>query len=81
MPDEYEQSVGTLQSQFSDDQICVILSCSNRNAANRAILNSLIDKLNCKEDMLDLCDQLEKISKSQDLTSIIAEIKSGILPG
>ena len=79
MPDEYEQSVGKLQSLISDDQLFVILSCSNCNKANKMILNCLIEKLNCKEDLLDLCDQLEKISNSHDLMIIITELKSGTL--
>jgi len=79
MPNEYEQSVGKLQSQISDDKLFVILNCSNCNVANKMILNCLIEKLVCKEDLLDLCDQLEKISNSQDLMAIIAELKSGTL--
>ena len=78
MPAEYEQSVGKLQNHISDEQIWIILSCSNCNVANKMMLNCLIEKLKCKEDLLDLCDQLEKISNSSDLMVLITEIKSGI---
>ncbi|XP_065904252.1 uncharacterized protein [Dysidea avara] len=80
MPDDYEQSVGKLQSSFSDDQICDILTCtSNWQAANNKILNYLIEKLSCKEDLLDFCDQLEKIATSDALMVIIKDLKTGVV--
>jgi len=79
MPDDYEQSVGKLQNHISDDQICDILTCtSNWQAGNNKILNCLIEKLTCKEDLLDFCDQLEKITTSNDLIVIIEELKTGL---
>ena len=78
MPDDYEQSVGKLQSSFSDEQICNILSSSNCKVANNKILNCLIEKLSSKEDLLDLCVQLEKITASHDLLSIMEDIKSSM---
>ena len=77
MPDEYEQSIGKLQNHISDEQICDILCSSNCKVANNKILNCLVEKLNCKEDLLDLCDQLEKVSASNDLLVIIQELKTG----
>ena len=78
MPDDYEQSIGKLQSHISDDQICIILSCSNFKVANKRILNYFIAKLKCKEDLLDLCDQLEKIATSHDLMVIVRDIRTGL---
>ena len=78
MPDDYEQSIGKLQNHFSDEQICDILCSSNCKVANNKILNCLVEKLKCKEDLLDLCDQLEKITASHDLLAIIVDIKSGM---
>ena len=78
MSDDYEQSVGKLQSHISDDQICDILCSSNCRIANNKILNCLIGKLSNKEDLLDLCDQLEKITTSHDLMVIIKDMKSGM---
>ena len=56
MPDNYEQSVGKLQNYISDDQICMILSSSNSTTANKIILDCLIERMNCRGDLLDLCD-------------------------
>ena len=78
MPDDYEQSIGKLQKHMSDDEICDILCSSNCRIANKKILNCLIEKLKCKEDLLDLCDQLEKIATSHDLTVIVKDIKTGL---
>jgi len=77
MPESYEQSVGKLQNYISDDQICMILSSSSPSAANKIILDSLIERINCKEELLDLCHQLETIATSQQLKTVISEIRSG----
>lgn len=79
MPDNYEQTVGKLQNYISDDQICIILSSSNSSTANKIILDGLIERMSCREELLDLCDQLETISTSNQLTMVINEIRSGEL--
>ena len=38
----------------------------------------MISKLTCKEDLLDLFDQLEEITDSQDLTSVVTELRQGM---
>ena len=77
MPDDYELTVGKLLNYISDDQICVILSSSNSTIANKIILDCLIERMSCREDLLDLCHQLENIITSQDLNIVINEIISG----
>ena len=77
MPDEYELSVGKLVNYISDDQIGNILSSSNGSVANKLILDCLIERISCKEELLDLCDQLESIIASHDLKIVINEIKLG----
>ena len=77
MPENYELSVGELQNYFSDDQICNILISSNSTIANKKILDYLIEGMRYKEDLLDLCDQLEKIITSDDLNIVVNEIQSG----
>ena len=77
MPDNYEQSVGKLQNYISDDQICMILSTSNSTTANKIILDCLIERMSCKNELLDLCDQLETISTSHQLNMLISDIKAG----
>ncbi|XP_065894224.1 uncharacterized protein [Dysidea avara] len=78
MPDNYEQSVGKLQNYISDDQICMILSSSNSTTANKIILDCLIERMSCREELLDLCDQLETITTSHQFRMVISEIRSGI---
>ena len=77
MPDEYELSVGKLVNYISDDQIGNILSSSNASVANKLILDCLIERISCKEELLDLCDQLESIIASHDLKIVIKEIRLG----
>ena len=77
MPDDYELTIGKLQKYFSDDQICVILSSSNSTIANKIILDCLIERMSCREELLDLCHQLENITTSHDLKTVINEIRSG----
>ena len=77
MPDNYEQSVGKLQNYISDDQICMILSSSNSTTANKMILDCLIERMSCREELLDLCAQLDIISTSPQLNMLISEIRSG----
>lgn len=77
MPENYELSVGELQNYFSDDQICAILISSNSTIANKKILDYLIERMRYKGDLLDLCDQLEKIITSDDLNIVVNEIRSG----
>ncbi|XP_065894594.1 uncharacterized protein [Dysidea avara] len=79
MPDNYEQSVGKLQNYISDDQICMILSSSNFTTANKTILDCLIEKMSRREELLDLCNQLETISTSHQLNILISEIRSELL--
>ena len=76
MPNDYELTVGKLLSYISDDQICVILSSSNSTIANKIILDCLIERMSCREELLDLCAQLENISTSHDLKIVINEIHS-----
>lgn len=78
MPVEYEQSIAQLQNYFSDEQICTILYRSDHTTANKLILDFLIERMSCKEDQLDLCDQLEKIAaSSNELTVIIQDLRTG----
>ena len=78
MPDDYELTVGKLQSYISDDQICTILNSGNTTIANKKILDYLIERISCREELLDLCDQLENISTSHDLNIAINEIRFGL---
>ena len=77
MPDDYELTIGKLVNYISDEQICSILSSSNSTIANKIILDCLIERMRCSEELLDLCDQLENITTSHDLKIVINEIRFG----
>ena len=77
MPDDYELTVGKLVNHISDEQICAILSSSNSTIANKIILDCLIERMRYREELLDLCDQLENIIASHDLKIAINEIRLG----
>ena len=77
LPDEYELTVGKLLDYISDDKICAILSSGNSAIANKIILDCLIERITCKEELLDLCHQLENVAPSHDLKVIIDEIRFG----
>ena len=77
MPDDYEMTIGKLQNFITDDQICAILSTNNTFTANKMILECLIERMSCREDLLDLCDQLENIDTSQNLRIVINKIRFG----
>ena len=77
MPDDYELTVGKLQNYISFDQICVILSSSNSTIANKLILDYLIERMSCREELLDLCDQLASITTSHDMKIVINELRLG----
>ena len=77
MPTNYEPSVGKLQHCLSDDQICTVLSASDSRAANKVILDCLIEKISGKLEINFLCDQLDSIATSTDLRKIIQKIRQG----
>ena len=77
-PKEFHQSLQKLQDKLSDDQICTVLNCSSSHTANKMIIDFLIDNMKCKEDLLDLCDQLDRLTDiSPDLQHHINEIRQG----
>ena len=77
MPQDYGLTLDRLRPNITDDEMAPILGIDDHNLANRKILNCLIQKLKNREQMLDFCDQLEKVITSQDLKTITDEIRSG----
>ena len=77
MPNDYELTVGKLQDFISDDKICAILGSGNSTIANKIILDCLIERISCREELLDLCHQLENITTSHDMKIVINEIRLG----
>ena len=77
-PKDCYQTLQKLQDKLSDDQICTILNCSSFQIANKMILDYLIDSMKCREDLLDLCDQLDRLTDiSPNLQNLIDEIRQG----
>ena len=78
MPDNYELTIGKLQNYLSDDEICAVLSSSNSVAANKMILDDLIDRMTCREELLDFCSLLDLIAISQNFKAVICELRDGM---
>ena len=70
-PEKYEGTINCLQSQLSDEDMCVIFSLDSGH--NQRILDCLIKKVRIKEDFLDFCDNLEKIPGAPPLLTLIVE--------
>ena len=71
-------SLEKLQDALSDVQICAILNCSNSQNANKMILDCLIDKMKFREDIFDLCNQLDKLTDiTPDLKCLTNELRKG----
>ena len=80
LPKDFHQSLQKLQDKFSDDQICTILNCPSSPTANKMIFDCLIDNMKCREDLLDLCDQLDRLTDiSPNLKHIMTELRKGCL--
>ena len=79
MPDDFEPTIEKLLEYINDDQVCTILSSTSSIIANKRILDCLIERVNCKESLLDLCDQLDNITKSPDthMKSVTNEMRLG----
>ena len=60
-----------------------MLTTTNYTIANKTILNCLLEKVKRKEDVLEFCNQLEKIMSllplRNHLASIISELRKGLL--
>ena len=78
LPDDYHMTAGKLVNYINDDQICAILSSNNPSIANKMILDCLIEKLSCAEELLDVCVQLENITASHDMRIVINKIRLGM---
>ena len=77
-PDEFLQTLGDLQDYLSPECICMVLSDeTNVKLANKMMLDCMIGKIRCKEGVLDLCDQLEKISNAPKITAVINQLRKG----
>ena len=78
-PKDFCESIHKLKHKLSDDQICSILKCSSFDTANKMILDYLIEPLKDEGDLLDLCDQLDRLTDiSPNLKHVITELRKGL---
>ena len=78
MPQDFQSTLDIIKDHISDDQISAILNCSDHVSGNKMILDCLMEKMQRKDDLLKLCDQLSRISSSPILSSLIDDIRKGI---
>ena len=79
-PKDSLQSLEKLQDTLSDTQICAVLNHSDSHTANKMILDCLIDKIKFREDIFDLCDQLDKLTDlTPDLKYLTDELRKGYI--
>jgi len=79
MPDDYMNTVNQLERHLTGDHIGSVLECDSVFTANQKILDYLIEQLNEKEDVLDLCSWLSRIDDAPLLTTAIEDLKKGVL--
>ena len=77
LPDDYEATLGILQNNFTIELIIAVLSCDSVREANKTMLDALVEKVNSTDDLLELCEQLEKINGSSNLLDALMQIKQG----
>ena len=73
LSNDYEQTLDIIQDNLTDDQICGVLSCSESTTANKLILDSLIQKITCRADLIELCNQLQQIIPSSHGLGCLAD--------
>jgi len=81
LPSDYEKTLEIVQDHLTDDQICNVLTSSNYTVANKIILSCLLDKVKCTADIVEFCNQLEKITlllpNAEVLVTIVNELRTG----
>ena len=72
------ESVQQLQHILSDEQISSILECTSPLAANQMLTDCLIEKVENKANILDLCEYLGKIKNAQNLKCVVEQLRKGL---
>ena len=75
MPGNYYETVQLLERELCDTHISSIFECCNSTAANQIILECLIERVNCKADILDLCEILSLLKNAVQLTSTVDNLR------
>ena len=80
LPTDYEGTLQVMQDYLTDEDI--VLSNSDYSSANKAILDALMRKMSHTGNLLEFCDQLEKImsllNDTEVLSNIISEFRASM---
>ena len=76
-PETHLSTLECLQDYLTDNCICCVVECTGVDWANKMMLDCMISKLTCKEDLLDFFDQLEEINDAHAMISIVNELRQG----
>ena len=77
MPDNYYETVQLLERKLCDTHISSIFECLHFTTANQIIMECLMERVTCKEDILDLCERLLQLKNAPQLTQIIENLRMG----
>ncbi|XP_065882545.1 uncharacterized protein [Dysidea avara] len=75
LPVNYTESVGHLEQYLTANAIFTIVSSPDADQGNQQIINSLLKQLTCIEDLLELCNRLEKIPNAPALSHAIEDLR------
>jgi len=75
MPIEFVQSVDKLTHCFTDRQVADVYNCESFRDANGLIIKYLTANLVGVSDIITFCTEMEKISTSPKLNTVIKDLK------
>ena len=75
MPDDYMQTVQSLERSLCDLHISVICECSSVSVANKTILECLTENMAYKEHALDFCERLLLITNAPKLRCTVDNLR------
>ena len=78
LPVNFTETVSHLEQYLTATAIFNIVSSSDADQGNRQIMDCLVKQLTHQEDLLELCDRLEKIPDAPALTNAIEELRKGV---
>ena len=75
MPNDYMQTVQTLERFLCDVHVSAIFECSSVSDANRTILECLTEHAAYKEHILEFCERLLLITNAPELMCVIENLR------
>ena len=77
LPLNFTDNVSHLEQYLTATAIFNIVSSSDADQGNCQIMDCLVKQLTHQEDLLELCDRLEKIPDAPALSHAIEELRKG----